>query len=1039
MAYGDYVPSATLLDTCDADTADTPGKSADCKFIAQNEGAGSLVANRPHLALAENMDNMKIPLDTMISQPTRTTFSSGGGTTINVDPTGPSYGTHVAFIGYLYLGDSSYSPPTADGYSTLFQVLDSNYNKVSVDDTEVLVTNTSTALGSGFYNGGVVALTLNKSLPAGTYILVYGVGTTLATLPEDALTRLGVRALQEVPFEMATRKALTQRSTISSFPSGSSLTVDPTGGAAGDVNFTGHLYLGNAAGYSGATQDNFDTLFQFTDDEDNEVVVGGEEIKVTGISGAALGDGFFNGGAVVLTLGTDATPAGVAVPAGNYRLKYARETTLATLPDDALIAAEIRGGHEAAGEVQRRSSFICAIDTSEGPVDFVGASAIEDALSILPTTVGEGFTLRVRRGSYTLPSAWPASGDYIKIVGEGVGETTLTLTSNLTLGGYGIFDRVLLSLGSYDLYANIGCAFSNLAVSGSVGSVLRMAEFFSMRNSSVSIISLDGTSSSRVMLDQVFVSSSGPMMTLSSAKEVFIRSSYFEGFGIATYGIDIDNSERVSFEDCEIQHVSASSRLLYLQTCSDISFKNCLIRGRSAAPYGIEYTTNAKRVSFENCDIRSEEGAVVGIASLPGSAVMSFHNCKFSHEVVGSPTVTSSFAILTGDRVVADNCEFYPSNWSPISSAHSCLALQGVHAKNLLLDMSGQEGNAGLTLNRRWIVAADSTVDGLTVDQGLATTIATPTSVAYQAVDLDASTVRNLKMIGIGGVWYSGGEGARLVRLVGSADREAILDGFEIATRSSAPLWTPHASTALCRLGGEARLSRLVWDDHEIEPGVVVDRLVNGFGSNNTVENCRMIVATNNDDIRSLLQFRLDGSNNRINNNYLSLTPLAQNGVGGPFYNCVYISGTGVLGASNEEGQIYGQFCGNTVRFVGYPQDDGVVTYMVGGPLLFGASVYLWAVDHNVIIAERDNVGGTNAVDHCVFFHEGDANPGFLYKTGAGGCSFAGNIIRAAFSSTPGQPLFAYHDAASPASIVGTTASPADLVAGADDTSLVFA
>jgi hypothetical protein len=205
MAYGDYVNAATLLDTCDADTGDTPGKSLDCKFLGQSEEATTDVANRPHLALAENMDNLKIPLDSQVAITQVAPLTAFSGTTITIDPTGGAADISFSSAGYLYTGNVSYSD-TQENRDTLYQLLDEDYNEVMVEGEEVKVASASPAgadPGNGFYNTGLVTLTLNKSVPSGNYRFSYSRESTLATLPDDALIRADIRGIHEGAAESA--------------------------------------------------------------------------------------------------------------------------------------------------------------------------------------------------------------------------------------------------------------------------------------------------------------------------------------------------------------------------------------------------------------------------------------------------------------------------------------------------------------------------------------------------------------------------------------------------------------------------------------------------------------------------------------------------------------------------------------------------------------------------------------------------------------------------------------------------------------------
>ena len=121
---------------------------------------------------------------------------------------------------------------------------------------------------------------------------------------------------------------------------GNSIDIDPSGLAAGNVNYTGTLYLGES-GWTG--QERLDQLFQLLDEDYNEVLVAGSEVKITGISGGnALGDGFV---ATLTTLNLSAT-----VPSANYRIGYYAGTTVGELPAYALTHAGLRGLEELPGE-----------------------------------------------------------------------------------------------------------------------------------------------------------------------------------------------------------------------------------------------------------------------------------------------------------------------------------------------------------------------------------------------------------------------------------------------------------------------------------------------------------------------------------------------------------------------------------------------------------------------------------------------------------------------------------------------------------------
>lgn len=169
-----YIDKATMKDACNADAGDAPGMNADCKFIAPGEDISTSVANRPHLQLAENCDVLKVETDKLsvdIAVFLNESFTlAAPANTIVVDPTGGAAGD-INFTGKVLIDDG-----TDSSYNTYnhWRVTDGNHSEVVVNDNIVQITNVNpSAVGQGFYDGGVVTFTLNETLPAGTYRLVF--------------------------------------------------------------------------------------------------------------------------------------------------------------------------------------------------------------------------------------------------------------------------------------------------------------------------------------------------------------------------------------------------------------------------------------------------------------------------------------------------------------------------------------------------------------------------------------------------------------------------------------------------------------------------------------------------------------------------------------------------------------------------------------------------------------------------------------------------------------------------------------------------
>lgn len=832
MAYGDYVPAATLLDTCRADTEDTPGKNADCKFIGQFEDASDRIANRPHLALAENMDNMKLALDAMTSQVVWAALTGFSGSSITVDPTGGA--ANVSYTGYLYLGESgSYIPGTPEHYNTLFQVLDANFNKVVVDDVEVVVSTTSVAIGSGLYNGGSVTLTLSKALPSGNYILVHGRETTLATLPADALVRLGVRAIPEAPVELFTRKALTQVTAVPAFGGGSSLTIDPDAGAGSeDIIFSsaGFLYVGNS-NYSGASQGDYDTLFQFMDADGNEVMFEGEEVKITGISGTTLGSGFFNGGVVTLTLGTDSTPGGVSLPSGSYKLKYARETTLGNLPDDALIAAEIRGSHEGSGENAKPSWAVCTVS---GYGDFIGATALEDAIAAGRKSI------YLHGGSYTMSSfALTAAEDDLTIVGEGADLVTIT---RATGGGVSIAADNVLIRG-----VTIACVDADQALlwTGSNGRV----EHFDLLNMRLEIEDCSWVTFERGILGGYDRAIHEGLSASSGASNVTFKDVVARPGSTPTNPvIELQKAGHCRLENVSSAVTSGSQIALSVSdgvggASRGVEFVNCSFTSDTGA--AAQLGSNTENISFYRCDFVSDTGPA---ATSPSGLLEGyiFSGCLFectTSFTSGSPFVNILSRLGSYNRSVMDRCRFVLSNVAASVASAADVRLRGFTGGDLLFDYS--VGGFDGSIAKPGILLESCDLSRVRVDPGSITngTLTALLQVGNPSVADSSSVVRELFIDSLG----SDLSYVVPVRIGGSSEKDiSVVDGLKLETTTSTTLV---AQNSFVRMQGYSVLRRLVWDDQDISiasdnNGAIVGSYSGDVNEFITVENCHIDVTS---------------------------------------------------------------------------------------------------------------------------------------------------------------------------------------------------
>lgn len=197
MAYGDYKTRTQLRGSITTISAASPD-GAPAAWIHNGESAEQSISNRPADAIAANCDELKARFDAdlAIGEFSAFTESGGGTSSITIDPDNGG-GSTVNFDGSLYLGTVGNWPSGQEGRDTLFELLDSDFNEVVVNNAKVVVSACSEVIPGGFHTTGIVTLTLSDTIPNGNYRLGYGIGTTLATMPEAGLMKLDVRGLHE--------------------------------------------------------------------------------------------------------------------------------------------------------------------------------------------------------------------------------------------------------------------------------------------------------------------------------------------------------------------------------------------------------------------------------------------------------------------------------------------------------------------------------------------------------------------------------------------------------------------------------------------------------------------------------------------------------------------------------------------------------------------------------------------------------------------------------------------------------------------------
>lgn len=423
----------------------------------------------------------------------------------------------------------------------------------------------------------------------------------------------------------ATFKGLTQVANLSTF-SGSTITIDPTGVGPADIVYAsaGYLYVGNS-NYSGATPEHYKTLFQVLDSDNNEVMVDGNEVIVSGIAPTSLGSGFYNSGIVTLSLNE-------TLPSGNYRLAYAKETTLGDLPDDALIAADIRGLHEAVSESGFKSAYVLDAN-STGPCDFSGATALQDALA----AAGQRCTLFLRPGTYNLAEVGGGelniNQNEVHIIGSGrdtANGTKLVVDSgsahDLTLAG----DNILLE----NLCIVAAAPGQNVNIASAQNACLR--------NCYLEYLGVIVTSSFEGRMERVEIASDDQtLLSIATGRWKFDQCYFGSGGSTGTDPIVfIDGADYLSFTSCRLLQGATAGLQPALEIAHGdmLSFDDCLISSKLAPAfvYGEATITSKIQASFSSCEFKNEPSNTVGSSFGPimpktvnirQAARMTFNNC----------------------------------------------------------------------------------------------------------------------------------------------------------------------------------------------------------------------------------------------------------------------------------------------------------------------------------------------------------------------------------------------------------------------------
>lgn len=197
----DYINNAVVGTPASANGVLGGGPNSGSYMVGFGDDATSANANRPHAALAENTDY----LDDLFHRPIARTVQTG-----DVLVAGSVVTSRVITGGNIFIGAGTV-PATLAGYNTLFEILDD-------EDNEIIGANGDKCQVTGFVasdglllndplgftdSGSTVTLAIFPGIPVGvTYRIYYGLRTTLADLPMDALTNADIRSGEAVPSDL---------------------------------------------------------------------------------------------------------------------------------------------------------------------------------------------------------------------------------------------------------------------------------------------------------------------------------------------------------------------------------------------------------------------------------------------------------------------------------------------------------------------------------------------------------------------------------------------------------------------------------------------------------------------------------------------------------------------------------------------------------------------------------------------------------------------------------------------------------------------
>ncbi|MHA2333073.1 MAG: right-handed parallel beta-helix repeat-containing protein [Candidatus Hodarchaeales archaeon] len=548
----------------------------------------------------------------------------------------------------------------------------------------------------------------------------------------------------EYLFEKITREIAQAEVLAGTISGGDSDTITVTpeiGSGKFPSNPTNKVYVGDSNYFS--SQECRDLLVQLTDSDYNEIIDDdtGEEIKCIAIQRAdthlnIIGQDFWDSTDVEFIFNH------AILDGTSYRLSIGAKTTVEDFASDALMNANIRGLHEAAGEAGKRSVYV--LDAAGAEVaDFSGTAALESALSVINSGGGE-CVLYLRAGVYEVSTPITANGVHIIGVSSDSSDgaiiripvnNTYGITGNncsvknvrfdftgsadgteafILNGEHNCMENVVLenmflsTLGSF-------CSFSNIECGGYEKALNTSSDYSTYNSIKLNHGTVAGTIWNDVSEYSTYTNVRVPSPGGATADQIglFINSGAEENLYVGcTIYSSLDgealtiNGNALTFERCDfITSDNYAARFNYI-TNDNITFKNCSFTCANASCVTLSNTTSG--VEFIDCSITSDAGAVDFSSGTLNNAV--FQNCSFTGDT------GDGFKAGDLNNVSLSNCTFS-------STSGYALYSSGVDFYNIKISEST------LTTGSASVVSINTCYEGSIENCTFSSTNGTPTDI----------------------------------------------------------------------------------------------------------------------------------------------------------------------------------------------------------------------------------------------------------------------------------------------------------------------